>query len=171
MFPRGLYCNFCYILGDENATYTGILGAIVHDEYDTASSFWFPQEDRLKVLDFTIPYYFFTLGYITAAGSTGLDWDLYLRPFTNQLWAFSIGMVAVTLLAYFVTQHIANKGYKYDAMRIVTFCGWLSFVLVNAYYEGALTMFFMTTNGIEPKTVDVIRPVHYLISQICGSRI
>ncbi len=122
-----------------------------------ASSFWQPQADRLNVLDFSTPYYFFTLGYVIAAGSTGLDWDLYLRPFTNQLWAACFGIVAVTVLVYYVTKHVKRKGYKYDAMRIVAFSGWLTFVFVNAYYEGALTMFFMTTNGIEPKTVDVIQ--------------
>ncbi len=143
------------ILGDRNATYSGVLGGIVHDKYDMASSYWETQTDRLQVLDFTIPFHYFTFGYATAVGATGLDWHLYLRPFTKQLWIVCAGLFVVTLLTYQVTGLNANKMQKCDAKRLVAFCGCLSFILTKAYYEGALTMFFTTTSKIQPKTLDV----------------
>ncbi len=116
-----------------------------------------PYHDRINIVDFSTAYNYFTLGYVIAAGTTGLDWTLYMRPFTKPLWAACAALVIVTLLAYAVARQNSDKGHKFEAMKIILFWGCLSFVFIKVYYEGALTMFFTTTNKIEPKTIDVIQ--------------
>ncbi len=121
-----------------------------------------PYLDRINIVDFSTAYHYFTLGYVISAGTTGLDWQLYMRPFTKPLWAACAALVVVTYLTYVVTRRNWNKGHKFDAMRIVVFWGCLSFVFIKVYYEGALTMFFTTTNKIEPKTIDVLKLIFFI---------
>ena len=79
--------------------------------------------------------------------------DLYFRPFTIEVWIMicvTLGIIAIILisLSYFETIFIANDKVLKKATRIVLFFSWLCYLVIEIYFEGALTMFFTTKMGI-----------------------
>ncbi len=139
-----------------DAEYVGIFGAIVYDRYDMAASNWLVNAARLKVVDFSVAYKFFSKGCVMdSRAGIGLDWQLYLRPFKNRLWAACAIVATVNFTIYILARWQDKEQCEYDAIRMLAFLGCFCYVLVKAYYDGALTMFFTTARTIEPKTIEV----------------
>ena len=87
-----------------------------------------------------------------AKAGAGLDFTLFMRPFTHRSW---ISLLIITLascsiiLCYKLPS--MEKYQKQDSFRIVMFMIWTFFLLLNAFYGGALIMFF-TTKSAPPFT-------------------
>lgn len=73
----------------------------------------------------------------------GTDYTLYLRPFTSGAWAGILVFAAVIAASAAATaKHLLARSES--AARLAECTLWLSFVVINAYYGGALTMFLST---------------------------
>ena len=80
--------------------------------------------------------------------------DLYFRPFTKYAWI----MVGITIIIFVVILYCLNHLMKFAILpntdilsktnRVVIFIAWSCYVLIEVYYEGALTMFFTTESGV-----------------------
>ena len=90
--------------------------------------------------------------------------DLYFRPFTKYAWI----MVGITIIVFVVILQCLNHHIKFSDLpntdilsktnRVVIFIAWSCYVLIEVYYEGALTMFFTTESGIPFQSIkDVMK--------------
>ena len=74
------------------------------------------------------------------------------RTFTNDAWvaiAFMSGVVALCML---ITHFVIPTTKDTESHRIMAFSIWTFFVVINAYYGGALTMFFTGTVTVDFET-------------------
>ena len=70
-----------------------------------------------------------------------------------------IGYLLILGLIFLTIPHIFLSGYESTyANKISVSCLWFFFVLINAYYGGALTMFFVSEISLPFQTIeDVLR--------------
>ena len=89
---------------------------------------------------------------------TYLQFYFILRPFRVSTWQ-GIGIMFVFAMFLMVAPCICVKGYtETTAFSIITTSGWFFFVLINAYYGGALTMFFVSEITLPFNTIrDALR--------------
>ena len=71
-----------------------------------------------------------------------VDLTLFIRPFRTETWygilvVFLVVCIVLILSRKAISAYGTKSGYK-----IVILISWVSFVLINAYFGGALTMFF-----------------------------
>jgi len=86
-----------------------------------------------------------------------VDLNLFIRPFTDPSWACILATSAIILLIVippyiFLPVNSVNdelmsdfilQNYEYNQSHMIaSTTGWLFFTVLNAYYGGALTMFF-----------------------------
>ena len=91
--------------------------------------------------------------------------DLYFRPFTPNLWLMicvTIGIVTMTLitLSHFGKLFTRNDETLKKTTRIIVFVSWSCYVLIEIYFEGALTMFFTTKIGIPFNSIKEVMRAH-----------
>ena len=101
---------------------------------------------RKNVVDLNV---FFTWDYFTSYlvhKSTKIDPGLFLRPFTKLSWVLILLSFFVYFLLLLLFQFFEKSGKKV-ARAIIELGGLYLFVILYAYYGGALTMFFT----VEPK--------------------
>ena len=67
------------------------------------------------------------------------------RAFTNDAWVAIAFMSGVVALCMFITHFILPTTRDTESHKIMAFSIWTFFVVINAYYGGALTMFFTGT--------------------------
>ncbi len=72
-----------------------------------------------------------------------VDLDLFIRPFTDDAWV-SIGAMVGVLLGTTIIPYILFPNFfeETNGFRVVQIVTMLFFVLINAFYGGAMTMFF-----------------------------
>ncbi len=126
---------------DPNATFEGITAGLVAQTYDlTYGPCWMWIWGRTFWFDFTPGVITHKLTLAFNFKEPRIDLTLLLRPFTVHSWIFVLlSVVAVSFLLIFVKSKTSADGM---ASRIVVATGWLLFILTNAYFGGALTMFF-----------------------------
>ena len=77
------------------------------------------------------------------------EWDfgLFFRPFKTEAW-YAISVIFAMILVIIIGPYVLISYYEQtEAAKCVAFWSWFFFVLINAFYGGALTMFFTS----EPK--------------------
>ena len=74
--------------------------------------------------------------------SPKLDFGLFLRPFKPNTWEGILVIVFIGILIHLLTFKFLRKYNVKTGYQIVVFTGWFFFALINAYFGGALTMFF-----------------------------
>ncbi len=101
-------------------------------------------------MDFTTGFTTDSMEAVTNKLHRPFDITFFLRPFTTASWAYIIVFTMATIT-------IANLPLwkKADSIshRIVMISSWMFFLLINAYYGGALTMFFSSAPGRPFETV------------------
>ena len=80
-------------------------------------------------------------------------WDMYFRPFTTGVWVMifiTMGIVAIILigLPFFGKLFVIDKRTLKKVTRLIAFVSWSCYLVVEIYFEGALTMFFTTKIGV-----------------------
>ena len=80
--------------------------------------------------------------FVADLQSSSIDLTLFLRVFSVKAWSGVILTLAVIFLGYFITMKSKN------ARKVVQFFAWIMFVLLNAFYGGALTMFLSTSPSL-----------------------
>ena len=102
----------------------------------------------LSILDFAHPNDMTTIVLSYIPTTAMLDFGLVIRPFTNNAWK-SIGIILMIGLAFLFLPYFFIRSWdKMSSNSIIKLSLWFFFVLIHAYYGGALTMFF--ANEIDP---------------------
>jgi hypothetical protein len=116
---------------------------------------WFTKRDPL--FDFVpVSKEKFILTYIPKPPE--VDYGLYIRPFRVEAWKAIFAVIFVGFLSFALTQFTAKSYGIIISSRIVMFFGWSFFLLINAYYGGALTMFFVSEIALPFETMrDVLK--------------
>ena len=158
---------------NKSGAWSGVLGAIVNEKYHMTLNQWIWNSERKPILDFvsTIPDYHCLA---MTPNPPEIDIGLFIRPFKNEAWAGVILIVATSFLVVAIPYTYLTTFYENtDGYRISSTSVWIFFLIVNAYYGGAMTMFFTTETSIPFETVeDVLRayPDYNLMMQ-AGSEI
>ncbi len=85
----GLLCynSKFHTTGEANATFSGVFGSILRDEYDRCSTVFRPSPERALRLDFSVGVVYARRYYVMDVGKASkFDWTLYLRPFRTLTW-------------------------------------------------------------------------------------
>ena len=69
-------------------------------------------------------------------------------------------LVTTVILVYYAILVMKNlrdlpPGKAENSLRTVAFCGWFCFLIAEAYFEGALTMFFTTEKDLPFTSIEV----------------
>ena len=150
---------------NRSGTWGGAMGSVVNGEYHISLSQWVWLVGRYELLDFVSTTTSFQALALTPAPPE-IDFGLFIRPFRNEAWygigiVMLIGIVIIMVPYAFLSYYEHTDGYMMSSTSI-----WMFFLLVNAFYGGALTMFFTSELGIPFNTIeDVMKayPDHKLM--------
>ena len=118
------------------------MGDVVSGKYQYSLNSWQMTTGRFQIVT-QIPTIMDRFVCYLIPSPPEFDPTLLLRPFTNSVWicivTLSTGACCFAAVPYFFI-----KGYAYTTTnQIVMMSIWFLFVLINAFYGGALTMFFV----------------------------
>ncbi len=79
---------------------------------------------------------------------------LFIRPFRDEAWQ-AIGVVFGIILLVILLPYAFYDDYENtDGYNTAAFWSWMFFVLINAFYGGALTMFFTSEQTIPFNSIE-----------------
>ena len=124
------------------------MGDVLTGKYQMSINSWFWTADRNEVLDFVRPNYITSVVPCYIPKLSELDYGLAIRPFTPKVWK-NIGITVIVGLALLCLPYFFIRDWdNMSANSITKLSLWIFFVLIHAYYGGAMTMFF--ANEIVP---------------------
>jgi len=137
---------------DCNGIWTGAFGKVVTGQYPLSLSEWAFLRERADIVDYvhlSVDYRILVLSAEVAA----LDASLFVRPFNRSSWIAVV--VCLTLFAAFLAllRTVLPFFRGSESFRMVATTSWFLFIGLNAYYGGALTMFFV--GKVSPPFEDV----------------
>lgn len=128
---------------DPNATFSGVWGAIANDEQDLPLTIWAFNHERNFWADTPVPLYDRPILIAINNQVEALDLTLLFRPFTPSSWLGAMIITIVSICCIILPRSIIYTWKdNWASHRIFVMSGWLLFILLNAFYGGALTMFF-----------------------------
>lgn len=122
------------------------MGNVVNGKFPFSLNHWYWLPERQKVLDFVLIDWGFNILAVSGIMKSNFDPMLFLKPFQSSTWI----MIAMTILAQFILFKLGSKVKKMDkkkmgcSKKLVELTIYFFFVLIHAYYGGALVMFFAT---------------------------
>ena len=138
-----------------NGTWGGIMGDVINKKYDMSISSWKWNMERHPLGQFVPVAKTRRMSVMKASKST--DFELFTRVFTDDSWvaiSFMVGSILLCLL----TVRLMKLEQHSNGEKVMAFTIWMFFVLVQAFYAGALTMFFTSTTTLPFETErDVIQ--------------
>ena len=128
-----------------SGTWEGVMGGIVSGEYDICPLQWLWTVPRARVLSFsTFTSLRNVLIYIPQ--NPAVDFWLFFRPFTKEVWAFLVTTIVITVTGLMVHRKMLSQEEDMSegstSHRILSSVACYSFLFVNAFYGAALLTFF-----------------------------
>ena len=145
----------------------GVMGSIINGKYHLSLSQWVWNSARGQLLDF-IGTTTDTVVVVMTPSPPEIDIGLFVRPFKNEAWIGVIVVIGTSFVIIMVPYAYLNSYENTDGYMIANTSIWFFFLLMNAYYGGAMTMFFTTEVTIPFETKeDVMRayPSYNLMMQ------
>jgi hypothetical protein len=142
---------------NQSGEWGGIMGDVVNGKYDLCLSAWHWMTERYEILTF-VPVYSKKQVLVWTPKNSLIDFGLVTRPFTEDSLMAIFLMTLIVTLCIFVTYFIIPNTENSNGHMIMVTTLWYFFVLLNAFYGGAMTMFFTSTINIQFEGItDVIR--------------
>ena len=129
---------------DENGVWvTGPMGTVIEGEYHMSIGSWTWTIERNGLMDFVSVggNEFFVLALTPQTAE--LDFGLFIRPFQDEAWLLVLASVIMIVIIITVPYSLLNYYENTEGFKLVSLISWLFVLLINAYYSGALTMFFI----------------------------
>ena len=124
------------------------MGDVVTGKNQISINSWIWTTERNTVLEFARPNRITTYVLCYIPKTSELDYGLVIRPFTINVW-MGIGIILIGGLTFLFLPYFLISGWDImSAKSVIKLSLWFFFVFINAYYGGALTMFF--ANEISP---------------------
>ncbi len=106
---------------------------------------WFYIIERNELMDFA-PTHFDHMFLVLTPQPAKLDLNLFLRPFQTDTWILILTLLAMMCITSYLVRYCLPSDYeRTEAFKTVSFVSMLFFVVVNAFYGGAMTMFFASS--------------------------
>ena len=135
---------------DKNATFSGVFGGVINGDYDISITDWLQTQERMLWVDYSTPIFQNYFLSLTNAIEQPIQYSTFVRPFTSISWLclMIVGFIIClsTLLAYGCGKYNAIK--PEISYRTIIISSWLLFVILKAFYDGALIMFFVTESPV-----------------------
>ncbi len=137
----------------------GVFGYLEHQRADVTLMSFRHFLERATFFDFSIPICSATRKIVFNLNrNTTMDFTMFFRPFAELSWSFVALATTFFVILVFIFNKLDSKFDKRLSYQIMMLNIWLMFVVLNAYYGGALTMFFSTAPSIPFDNLhDVIR--------------
>ena len=134
----------------------GVMGDVFNGRYQVSFSSWHWKKERYFV-DF-VPFSLDRIILCLAPKFPEVDTGLFIRPFRNDVWKCIGIFVGCGLAILFIPYLFLNGWDNMKANHIIQISLWMFFFMVNSYYGGALTMFFVSEFTIPFNTLrDVLQ--------------
>ena len=75
-----------------------------------------------------------------------LDMGLFKRPFQDEAWTLVLASVIIIVINIKVPYSLLSYYEHTESFKLSSLFSRLFVLLINAYYAGALTMFFLAVN-------------------------
>ncbi|XP_078377925.1 glutamate receptor ionotropic, kainate 3-like [Oculina patagonica] len=107
--PDGLYGA-----KTENGTWDGIIGELISKRAEIGLSGLTITERRERVVDFSVPYMYYTEDILMRKTFSSRPIDLlqFMNPFHNNVWIATLASLVVISVAVFVLNYLSPYGYK-----------------------------------------------------------
>ena len=135
---------------NENGTWGGIMGDVIHEKHDMSISIWQWTLSRNDLLQFA-PVAKFRLALAIKPVNSDTDFGLFTRGFTVESWIAIFFLATLAVLCILLT-NVLGADENGNGLKMLAFTFWIFFVVINAYYGGVLTMFFTTPFSIPFET-------------------
>ncbi|RMX49451.1 hypothetical protein pdam_00013352 [Pocillopora damicornis] len=98
----------------DNGTWNGIIGELLYKNADMAVADLTITEHRETVVDFTVPYMYYTEEMLLKKTSSDGKVDLlqFMHPFDNYVWFATLTSLFIISIAVFVINYFSPYGYK-----------------------------------------------------------
>ena len=119
----------------------GVMGGVVNGDFHMSLSQWLWNLPRRDILDFVTVYTERMILALTPSQPT-IDMGLFIRCFRDDAWYASLIIICLVIISMLIPILFLENWDNSDSVQISATSGWYFFVLLNAFYGGALTMFF-----------------------------
>ncbi|XP_022787790.1 glutamate receptor 4-like isoform X1 [Stylophora pistillata] len=98
----------------ENGTWNGMVGELVGKRADIAVASLTVTESREKVVDFSVPFMYYSREILIKKSPPGgkIDMLQFMNPFDIQVWFATLASLVVISVAVFVINYFSPYGYK-----------------------------------------------------------
>ena len=145
--------------GNTSGVWGGIVGSLIEKNYSISISAWQMSVARMSMFDFA-PIIRANKILAIKSSPPDVDLDLFIRPLSRPAW-IALGFVIVVILVFGLIVNkciMVDQTSATDGQKLLKAVGWLTFVLIQVYYSGTLTMFFTADYTIPYDTIyDVFR--------------
>ena len=87
-----------------------------------------------------------------------VDTGLFIRPFRDDAWMGVLLVSAIIVVVTVIPYSLVAQYDQTDGCTMTVTTAWFFFVLINAWYSGAMTMFFSSEITLPFNTIqDVMR--------------
>ena len=132
------------LIPDDNGTYRGVLGDISSKKYDMSMSVWWWLIERDGIADHIIIAKNREV-LAMKSGKSKTDFGLFTRVFTDNSWITISFMILALSACIFLVKPCASHLNTKRGTNLMIFTLLIFFVVIRAYYGGALTKFFTVT--------------------------
>ena len=141
----------------QNGVPTGVMGSVIKGEYHLSLSQWLWRSERYGLMDFVTTSTQSNVLALTPQPAE-VDFGLFIRPFQSDAWFCIVGLFVCILITILGPYVFISYYEQTEAFKIASISTWLFFLMINAYYGGALTMFFTSELKIPFESIeDVMR--------------
>ena len=127
---------------NENGVWTtGPMSSVMKGEYHMSMGPWQWKFERFGLMDFvSLNPNAFVLAVTPQPAK--LDMGLFRRPFQDEAWILVLASVIIIVINIKVPYTLLSYYEHTKSFKLSSLFSWLFVLLINAYYGGALTMFF-----------------------------
>jgi len=144
---------------NRSGVWGGAMGTVVNNEYHVSLSQWVWTYNRYGLLDFVSTSTNAVVLALTPQ-PPAVDPGLFIRPFRDEAW-YGIGVMFLIILFVIIAPFTCFPWYEHtDGFNCAAFWSWMFFVLINAYYGGALTMFFTSELTLPFNSIEDVMRVY-----------
>ena len=139
----------------EKGKWSGVMGGVVKGDYHTSLAGWTWNLQRENVLDLVMFQKEWTVLAVSPKPPK-VDPMLFIRPFRYDAWHFILGMTCLLIIFILLPYAWLRRPFSWEdtqGFMISTTTAWIFFFLLNAFYGGAMTMFFASEVSLPFETV------------------
>jgi hypothetical protein len=135
----------------------GVMGGIINAKYDMSLSSWIRTTQNSDMM-YSVTIISTNDLIVWTPTNQEMDFGLFVRPFSPESWLAISLLTIIATACIFITQYVIPNADGTNGQTIIETTLFIFYVVLSAFYGGALTMFFTSpTHNKFEDIVDVIR--------------